>query len=54
MKKSNLKKALHDSKIVFGPFLKITDPTVVEIMGFDGFDFASTGYWSSGNRNSSG
>ena len=40
MKKSNLKKALHDSKIVFGPFLKITDPTVVEIMGFDGFDFA--------------
>lgn len=40
MKKNNLKKALHDSKIVFGPFLKITDPAVVEIMGFAGFDFA--------------
>ncbi len=39
MKKNNLKKALHDSKIVFGPFLKITDPAVVEIMGFAGFDF---------------
>ena len=40
MKKNNLKKALHDNKIVFGPFLKITDPAVVEIMGFAGFDFA--------------
>lgn len=40
MKKNNLKKALHDGKIVFGPFLKITDPAVVEIMGFAGFDFA--------------
>ena len=39
MKKNNLKKALHDNKIVFGPFLKITDPAVVEIMGFAGFDF---------------
>ncbi len=34
-----MKKALHDNKIVFGPFLKITDPAVVEIMGFAGFDF---------------
>jgi len=40
LKKNNLKKALHDNKIVFGPFLKITDPAVVEIMGFAGFDFA--------------
>ena len=39
MKKNNLKKALHDSKIVSGPFLKITDPAVVEIIGFAGFDF---------------
>jgi len=40
LKKNHLKKALHEGKIVFGPFLKITDPAVVEIMGFAGFDFA--------------
>ena len=39
MKKNHLKKALREGKIVFGPFLKITDPAVVEIMGFAGFDF---------------
>jgi len=39
MKKNHLKKALKDGKIVFGPFLKFTDPAVVEIMGFAGFDF---------------
>ena len=39
MKKSYLKKALYEGKIVFGPFLKITDPAVVEIIGFAGFDF---------------
>ena len=39
MKKNNLKKALQDGKVVFGPFLKFTDPAVVEIMGFAGFDF---------------
>ncbi|PKP61646.1 aldolase [Candidatus Atribacteria bacterium HGW-Atribacteria-1] len=39
MKKNHLKKALHEGKIIFGPFLKITDPAVVEIMGFAGFDF---------------
>ena len=39
MKKNYLKKALQDGKIIFGPFLKITDPAVVEIMGFAGFDF---------------
>lgn len=39
MKKNNLKKTLQDNKVVFGPFLKITDPAVVEIMGFAGFDF---------------
>ena len=39
MKKNYLKKALQDGKIVFGPFLKFTDPTVVEIMGFAGFNF---------------
>ena len=34
-----LKKTLNEGKIVFGPFMKFTDPAVVEIMGFAGFDF---------------
>ena len=39
MKKNRLKEALKSGKTVFGPFLKLTDPAVVEIMGFAGFDF---------------
>ena len=39
LNKNYLKKALQDGKTVFGPFLKFTDPAVVEIMGFAGFDF---------------
>ncbi|NLL61814.1 MAG: aldolase [Candidatus Atribacteria bacterium] len=39
MKKNRLKDALKNGKTVFGPFLKFTDPAVVEIMGFAGFDF---------------
>jgi len=39
MKKNYLKEVLMNGKTVFGPFLKITDPAVVEIMGFAGFDF---------------
>ena len=39
MKKNHLKEALQDGKVVFGPFLKFTDPAAVEIMGFAGFDF---------------
>jgi 4-hydroxy-2-oxoheptanedioate aldolase len=39
MKKNYLKEALMNGKTAFGPFLKITDPAVVEIMGFAGFDF---------------
>jgi len=39
MKKNYLKKSLKNGKFVFGPFLKFTDPAVVEIMGFAGFDF---------------
>jgi len=39
LKKNNLKKAIKESKIVFGPFMKFTDPAAVEIMGFAGFDF---------------
>jgi len=34
-----LKRTLNEGKVVFGPFLKFTDPAVVEIMGFAGFDF---------------
>lgn len=39
MKRNHLKKALRNGRVVFGPFLKFTDPAVVEIMGFAGFDF---------------
>ena len=39
LKKNYLKKALQDGKNVFGPFLKLTDPAAVEIIGFAGFDF---------------
>jgi len=39
MKKNHLKEGLVNGKTVFGPFLKLTDPAVVEIMGFAGFDF---------------
>jgi len=39
LKKNHLKKTLKDGKVVFGPFLKLTDPAVVEIMGFAGFNF---------------
>lgn len=39
MKKNHLKEALMNGKTVFGPFLKFTDPAVVEIMGHAGFDF---------------
>jgi 4-hydroxy-2-oxoheptanedioate aldolase len=39
LKKNNLKEILKEGKTVFGPFLKFTDPAVVEIMGFAGFDF---------------
>ena len=39
MKKNYLKKELQDGKIVFGPFMKFTDPAAVEAMGFAGFNF---------------
>ncbi len=39
MKKNYLKEALASGKIVFGPFLKLTDPAIVEIIGFAGFNF---------------
>ena len=39
MVENRLKRELNSGKVVFGPFLKFTDPAVVEIMGFAGFDF---------------
>ena len=39
MRKNYLKKTLQNDKVAFGPFLKFTDPAVVEIMRFAGFDF---------------
>ena len=39
MKKNHLKRALNEGKVVFGPFMKFTDPAAVEVMGFAGFDF---------------
>jgi len=39
LEKNNLKEVLKEAKNVFGPFMKLTDPAVVEIMGFAGFDF---------------
>lgn len=39
MKKNNLKRALEDGKVVFGPFVKLTDPAVVEVLGYAGFNF---------------
>ncbi|MBA7498420.1 5-keto-4-deoxy-D-glucarate aldolase [subsurface metagenome] len=39
MRKNNLKIALKEGRVVFGPFMKFTDPAAVEIMGFAGFNF---------------
>lgn len=39
MKENYLKRTLNEGKVVFGPFMKFTDPAAVEIMGFAGFDF---------------
>jgi len=36
---NHLKRTLNEGKVVFGPFMKFTDPAAVEIMGFAGFDF---------------
>jgi len=40
MRKNNLKIALKEGRVVFGPFMKFTDPAAVEAMGFAGFNFA--------------
>jgi len=36
---NKLKKALQEGKAVLGPFMKLSDPAVVEIFGHAGFDF---------------
>lgn len=36
---NKLKKALQEGKTVLGPFMKLSDPAVVEIFGHVGFDF---------------
>jgi 4-hydroxy-2-oxoheptanedioate aldolase len=39
LRQNNLKKTLQEGKAVFGPFLKLADPAVVEIFAHAGFDF---------------
>ena len=39
IKKNILKEKLYNNKLVIGPFLKISDPAVVEISALAGFDF---------------
>ncbi|MDK2856769.1 MAG: 4-hydroxy-2-oxoheptanedioate aldolase [Bacillota bacterium] len=36
---NKLKKALAQGRTVFGPFMKLSDPAVVEVFGYAGFDF---------------
>jgi len=39
MRKNNLKIALKEGRVVFGPFVKLIEPAVVEVLAFAGFDF---------------
>jgi 4-hydroxy-2-oxoheptanedioate aldolase len=39
MRVNNLKRALREGRIVLGPFMKMSSPALVEIMGHAGFDF---------------
>jgi 4-hydroxy-2-oxoheptanedioate aldolase len=39
MQKNKLKEKLQAGRTVLGPFLKMTDPAIVEIVGHAGFDF---------------
>jgi len=39
MKKNILKEKIYDNNLVIGPFLKISDPAIVEIAALSGFDF---------------
>lgn len=40
MLKNKLKEKLYKGEVAIGPFLKISDPAVIEIFGHTGFDFA--------------
>jgi 4-hydroxy-2-oxoheptanedioate aldolase len=40
MFKNKLKRMINEGKSVIGPFLKSTDPMIIEICGIAGFDFA--------------
>ena len=40
MRKNILKEKLYNNEVAIGPFLKITDPAVIEIFGHNNFDFA--------------
>jgi 4-hydroxy-2-oxoheptanedioate aldolase len=39
MKKNKIKKMLNEGKAVFGPFIKLNSPAVIEVFGYSGFDF---------------
>jgi len=39
MLKNKVKQKLKEGKVVYGPFVKLTDPATVEIAGYAGFDF---------------
>lgn len=39
LKENKLKKILREGKVTIGLFMKFTDPAVVEIVGYAGFDF---------------
>lgn len=39
MREHQLRQKLYSGQVVFGPFLKLSDPAIVEIAGHAGFDF---------------
>ncbi|MCX6142359.1 MAG: aldolase/citrate lyase family protein [Ignavibacteriales bacterium] len=39
MREHRLKQRLYSGQVVYGPFIKLTDPAIVEIAGHAGFDF---------------
>jgi 4-hydroxy-2-oxoheptanedioate aldolase len=40
MRKNLLKEKLQNGEVVYGPFMKLMDPAIIEILGNTGFDFA--------------
>lgn len=39
MKENKMKQKLEEGKVVYGPFVKFTDPAAIEIAAYSGFDF---------------